>query len=109
MQLQNEIRKSIGPDGDKATFTLRQPTNEELNEFLAARYQTSRHGRMRDNSIAARVAFFDTLLVGVENLTDCLGNPVTPETKQLIPTIWKTAIVFSEFENVEIDEELEKN
>lgn len=104
MQLSGEFSRAITVGQETATFTLQTPTPEELNTFLAARYETSRKGRLRDNSIAARVAFFDLLLIRVENLEDSSGGAIGPDRCRLIPANWKNTIIFYEFEDIEIDE-----
>lgn len=104
MRLSDEHRIDLTIAGETVTFILRDPTNRELNDFLAARYSTSRKGRLRDRSNQARAEFFDTLLTGVENLEDSDGSPVTPDKRDRIPLNWKSAVIFTEFEDVEVDE-----
>lgn len=104
MKLTSEYRIELAVDKDTVVFVLRRPTNKELNDFLSDRYDVGRRGRLKDRSIEARAEFFDLLLTGIENLEDESGAPVGPEKKELIPTNWKSAVIFSAFEDIEISE-----
>ena len=104
MRLTNEHRVSLTIGDESVNFTLRRPTNKELNDFLAERYDIGRKGKMRDNSLSARTAFFDLLLTEVENLEDPDGKIITPERKDEIPANWKSSVVFQAFEDIEINE-----
>ena len=102
-KLLNEIKASVELSDGDAVFTLRKPTNEELNNFLAKRYEVSRKGKdVRDNSLQSRVELFDQLLVKVENLEDGNGQPITTADKAQIPANWKADIIFKSFEDNEI-------
>ena len=104
MKLSKDHRIDLTIGKETVTFILRKPSNKELNDFLADRYDTTRRGRLKDRSVAARADFFDMLLTGVENLVDDDDNPITPAAAEKIPLNWKSSIIFSEFEDVEIDE-----
>lgn len=98
----HKVKLTIGEES--VTFALRHPTNQELNEFMADRYEVGRKGKMNDRSTEARCAFFDRLLTGVENLEDVDGAAIGPDRKELIPINWKSQVVYQVFEDVEIDE-----
>lgn len=100
-KLTKEIKASLKLDDGEAVLTLRQPTNQELNEFMAERYSYSGK-KMRDNSYTARAEFFDLLLTKVENLEDSEGVPITAERKELIPAHWKSNVIILQFETTDI-------
>lgn len=102
--LSEEILGRIEVGGEVVEFAFRQPTNGELNKFLADRYPTDRKKGMRDNSPSARVAFFDLLLTGVKNLADSKGE-ITAERKDAIPANWKGSLIFQLFEDVQVVDE----
>lgn len=104
MKLKKEIKIALTIGNESVLFTLRKPTNEELNEFLGERYEVEKKGKLKDKSLTARVALFDTLLVGVDNLTDENDNPIGPDRKDEIPANWKGSVIFKAFEDMEIDE-----
>lgn len=104
MKLKKEIKMSLTTEDGSVTFTLRKPTNEELNEFLGDRYEVEKKGKLKDKSLTARVALFDTLLTGVDDLVDDDENPIGPDRKEEIPANWKSAVVFKAFEDMEISE-----
>ena len=104
MKLKKEIKIALTIAEESVLFTLRKPTNEELNEFLGERYEVEKKGKLKDKSLTARVALFDTLLTGVENLTDENDNPIGPDRKAEIPANWKGSVIFKAFEDMEIDE-----
>jgi hypothetical protein len=103
-RLKSEIVATVKVDGEDVGLKLRRPTNQELNNFLASRYETSgKGGRIRDNSLNARCELFDRLIVGVDNLEDSEGISITPERVEIIPANWKADVVFKCFEDSEID------
>lgn len=105
MKLSAEHKVGITIGDETVNFILRKPTNKELNDFLAERFEVGRKGKMKDHSLQARVDFFDTLLVRVENLEGPDGTPITgPDRKEEIPPNWKAAVIFKEFEDIEISE-----
>ncbi|MFH2073746.1 MAG: hypothetical protein ABIJ57_00170 [Pseudomonadota bacterium] len=104
MRLSAEHRVGITVGDETFVSILRKPTNKELNDFLGERFEVGRKGKMKDHSLQARVDFYDLLLIGVENLEGSDGQPITPEGKDQIPPNWKAAVVFKEFEDIEIDE-----
>lgn len=83
-------------DGD-VILHYRNPTNEELAEFISERIEPGA------DIVKVRGAFFDRLLTGVDNYEDEEDKPIEVDRKELIPITWKAAIVFREFEGVEID------
>jgi len=86
--------KAVVEVGDEeVTFTLREPSPQEINDFLSKRC-----GRL----VSSRVEFFDLLLISVENLENTDGTPITTEQKALIPATWKNDIIFRRFEDNEI-------
>jgi hypothetical protein len=108
MRLGTERRIAITVNDEQVHFTLRQATNQEINQFLSARFSTKR-GKFGDSSTPARCNFFDKLLTKVENLEDPSGDPVTAETKDKIPANWKASIILSLYENEEVEEVDVKN
>jgi site-specific recombinase XerC len=103
VKLQKELKAVIAVGEENVTFTLRQPSNKELNDFLAERYEVGKRNRMKDNSTPARIEFFDKLLTGVENLVDANDQTITPAQADQIPANWKNDVIFRLFENNEID------
>lgn len=102
VKIPEKIVMAVRVGDEEVVFTLRKPTNQELNEYLASRYEVGRRNRLKDNSLQARCEFFDLLLESVENLEDAQG-PVTVERKDAIPVTWKSDIVFRAYEDHEID------
>lgn len=98
--LSDEITQSIEVQGEKVTFTFRQPTKEELNKFMGSRYPVDRKNRPSDNSLKARVDFFDLLIIGIDNLADKTGT-IGPDRKDAVPANWKAAVIFQAFEDVQ--------
>lgn len=85
----------ITPKGakDSAAVILRRPEIEELLVFMKGHSlgDTSVAGRtMRQ---AERARFFDVLLVSVENLESDDGEPITLETRHLIPAWIKNRVI----------------
>ncbi len=101
-RIASQITSVIKVGDEEVIVTLRKPTNKELNEFLAARYEVGRKNRMKDNSHVARVELFDKLVVKIENLEDESG-PVDAGRKEAFPANWKNDIVFKSFEDNEIE------
>lgn len=102
-RLKNGWTATVELEGETVELSYRNPSNQELNKFLASRYETGKKGKVNDNSHEARCDFHDLLLTGVKNLEDSEGNPVTPERKDLIPANWKADIIFKKFESSDID------
>jgi len=102
VRIGEKIKVSIVVDGEEVIFTLRQPTNEELNKFLEGRY-TVVGRKVLDRSLKARCEFFDKILIDVENLEDEKGNPITADKKDLIPASWKNDVIFKTFEDNEVN------
>lgn len=88
MKLQNKICVDVNIGNEKVTFTLKRHTNKEFNEFQAKRFSA--------NTVQERLEqlehFFDTLLIGVENLEDDNGT-ITVDRKDAIPANWKQDII----------------
>ena len=90
MKLQNKITVTVNIGNEKVIFVLRRPTNQEVNEFQAKRFD------IKKEDIKGRLElledYFDSLLVSVENLEDETGI-VTVDRKDAIPANWKQDIV----------------
>ena len=103
VRLGKEIKIGIEVGGEEVLFTLREPSNAELNDFLSGRFSMSMRGKqISDKSVAARVEFFDLLLVNVSNLEDVDGAPITAAEKNKIPANWKNMVVLEAFENTTV-------
>jgi len=102
MRLTNELKASVKQGNEETVFTLKRPSNKEMNDFLAERVQAG-GGRIKDCSYEARCDLFDKLLIGISGLEDEKGAPVTVEKKSMIPSNWKAGVVFRLFESDEID------
>lgn len=103
IRLNKEVKIGLTVQDEEVLFTFREPTNTELNRFLADRFSMSGRGRqVRDKSVEARVEFFDLLIVKVENLEDDAGVPISPEQKEKIPSNWKNIAILEAFENTEV-------
>ena len=103
VKIGNEIKIGLEVGGEEVLFTLREPTNDELNKFLSGRFSMSMRGKqVNDKSVEARIKFFDLLLIKVENLEDAKGNPITVENKDEIPANWKNMVILEAFENTEV-------
>jgi len=105
VKIQNELIGRVTVGEEEVVFTLRQPTNKELNKFLADRYEVGKKNKMRDHSLDARIGFFDLLLIKIENLVGSDDKPITPDQKDLIPLTWKAGVVFQLFEDQDISVE----
>lgn len=100
VRLGNEIKIGLEVGNEEVLFTLREPTNAELNKFLAGRFSLTMRGKqVNDKSVEARVAFFDLLITNVENLEDADGTPITADNADKIPDNWKNAVILEAFEN----------
>ncbi|MBM2838803.1 MAG: hypothetical protein HW415_1428 [Deltaproteobacteria bacterium] len=83
--------KAVVEVGDEAvTLTLREPSPQELNDFLSKR---------QHRLVDSRLEFFNLLLIRVENLENTDGTPITADQKELIPVTWKNDIIFRRFED----------
>lgn len=101
-RLRKEIKVTVKLNDEDVVLVLREPSNQELNEFLAKRYEIKRN-KLKDNCLSARVELFDLLLTGVQNLEDADGVPITSDRKDMIPATWKNDIIFKHCEDNEID------
>ena len=91
MKLQNKITVTVTTANKEIiTFILRRPTNQEINEFQAKRFD------IKKEDIKGRLElledYFDSLLMSVENLEDETGI-VTVDRKDAIPANWKQDII----------------
>lgn len=102
-KLVSERKVVVTIGGEEAWFSFREPTNQELNNFLAARLDASKKGRLKDKAVRARCDFFDLLLTGVGDLEAADGTPVTPENKDIIPVNIKADIIWELFENNDVE------
>lgn len=94
------IEVNIGDDG---LLILREPTNREWNEFVAARYPMIK-GKPKDRSNDARAELFDKLLVSIENIEDDDGQITRETAKDRIPVRIKAEAIFKALENEEVAE-----
>ncbi|HBR16831.1 MAG TPA: hypothetical protein DD725_04365 [Deltaproteobacteria bacterium] len=97
-RLTSEVKEVVKLNGEEVILTLRRPTNAEISDFFAKRYKPTGKQGVKDDSYAARIDLFDRLLMGVENLEDAEGKPITAERKEIIPAIWKYVVIFKNFE-----------
>ena len=88
-------------DEDPAVFTLRRPTNEELNLYEIVRYSIKQEEKVKIT--AERVKFFDLLLSNIEGFNHADGTPVTLDQKELIYDSWKDIAILRKFELYTID------
>lgn len=99
MQFATERIVKIGADG---VVGLREPTNEEWNNFSAELVSFKRHGKVRDESVEARGLLFDRIVTRLDNFIDPSGAPITLETKERFPLRIKSDIIFNTFQQSEI-------
>jgi len=100
VKLGNEVKVGLEVGNEEVMFTLREPTNAELNRFLSGRFSMTMRGKqVNDKSVEARVEFFDLLVTKVSNLEDADGKPMTAEQKDKIPSNWKNLVILEAFEN----------
>lgn len=102
-RLSREKMATVMLGDEEVKFYFREPSNKEMNDFLASRWDPGKKGKVTDNSHEARCAFFDKTLTKIENLEDADGAPVTPERKDLVPANWKADMIFKLFESAEIE------
>jgi hypothetical protein len=104
-KLYSTFRIKFSPDteqsNDPAIFTLRAPTNKELNDFNIERFSLRETDRQA--IFDCREKFFDLLLTGIDNLKDGEDQPIAPDRKELIPQAWKSSSIFIKFETVSVD------
>ena len=90
MKLKNKTTAIVNVGNEKVVFVLKRPTNQEVNEFQAKRFDVDK------NDIQGRIKlledYFDSLLISVENLEDETGI-VTVDRKDAIPANWKQDII----------------
>jgi len=99
VKLSKEISVRVGEDG---LIVLREPTNAEWNEFNNSQLVPGKKGRMSFRINEAREKLFDTLLVKIENIEDADG-PITVETRERLPSRFKSRVIIEAFELDEID------
>lgn len=81
LQIQSTIRIVIPVGGEDAVFVCRIPRADEISKFLKSRF-TTRRNKVEQNLYPARIAFADSILIDVENVT---YRTVSGETKVLGP------------------------
>lgn len=91
-----------------AHITLREPSNEELNDYQSKKFDVPDKATPAETMLhvqRAQAAFFDLLIENVEDLEDEHG-PVTAKRADAIPAAWKSEIVFRRFDRtpIELDE-----
>ena len=101
MKLQNKITATVTTANKEViTFVLKRPTNQEINEFQAKRFDIDKA------DVKARLIlledYFDSLLLSVENLEDDTGL-VTIDRKDAIPANWKQDIIAKLETDAQID------
>jgi hypothetical protein len=108
-KLPNGARAKLTLSTGDAYVTLREPTNEEMNEYQASKFNgpdkaTPAEAMMHLKRVMGE--FFDKLVTGFEDLEDSEGQPVTVERKDEFPLHLKAEIIFQRFDRtpVEIDE-----
>lgn len=97
------------PDGT-AKLMLREPSIEELNKYQIEYFDVPPGATGKDamkQRRKAQEAFFDLLLLGVEDLETAEGVPVTPDMKDKIPANWKHDAIFQNFDRSPVS--IEKN
>jgi hypothetical protein len=99
MKFVEEIEIQVGEDG---IVKLRQPTNEEWNQFCNERYEVGRHNKLKDKGFQARVKLFDKLVTSIDNCEDSQGE-ITVESKDRFPSRLKAELIFNALEQNEID------
>lgn len=93
-------------DGD-AYIVLREPTNEEINNYHADKYDIPPNATPADAMFHVKQAqgrLFDLLLQDVIDLEDEQGK-ITVERKDAIPLHLKAEIIFRRFDRVPIADE----
>ena len=102
-KLSKTFRAEVIFHEEVVAFTLRTPTNEEVNEYQGSQTavlgmehldEMGRDALMRSN----RYEFFDSLLDKVENLEDEDGEAIGVDRKVMIPARWKNHLILDEFD-----------
>ncbi len=98
--------KAVFPVGDGESYaTLREPTNEELNEYQVTKLDGPEKATDCERSMHYKTCqgkFFDLLVIGVVGLEDEKG-PVTLDRLDVIPLSWKSEVVFRRWDRVPVD------
>lgn len=102
MRLTQSIKIEVKKGEEKGIITLRQPTNQELNDFFSERFARSDKGELKNNVVDVRAEFFDDLFMEAEGLEDEDGKPIDRDTMDRIPAAWKSVIVNKEFEDFSV-------
>lgn len=104
-KITNEITVPVRLEsGDVVRITVRRPTPEESNVYLGRKSeftQATDSKRMRSCEPEARQELFDRILLRVDDLEDDAG-PVTKDTPERIPAIWKDQIIQHKIDSVYI-------
>ena len=103
-KLPNGARIRLTLSTGDAWVILREPTNEEMNDYQARKFYapdkaTPAEAMMHVKRVQGE--FFDTLVTGFEDLEDGEGA-VTVERKDVFPLHLKAEIVFRRFDRVPI-------
>jgi len=103
-KLPNGARVKLTLSTGDAYVTLREPTNEELNDYQAKKFDIPDKASPSDAMLHVKKAqgeFFDKLVTGFEDLENNEG-PITLERKDVFPLHLKAEIVFRRFDRVPI-------
>lgn len=87
--------------------TLREPTNEELNEYQMAKFDVPERATDLERSMHFKNCqgkFFDLLVTAVVGLEDEAGA-VTLDRLSVIPLSWKSEVVFRRWDRVPVEVE----
>jgi hypothetical protein len=105
-KLPNGCRARLPLSTGDAYVLLREPTNEELNNYEARKFDTPDKATPADAMLhvkKVRGEFFDLLVTGFEDLEDADGKPITVDRKDDFPLNLKSEIVFRRFDRVPVD------
>jgi hypothetical protein len=105
VKLSDEIKVAILIGDEEVTAVFPGYDNTEMNEAIkklaTGRTSINRGGQPKDLSFEARIRFFNTMCIRVENVEGADGSAITAETenwRKLIPSNWKVsfALFFEE-------------
>jgi len=105
-KLPNGCRATLKLSTGDAYVLLREPSNEEMNEYQAAKFNgpdkaTPAEAMMHLKRVMGE--FFDRLVIGFEDLEDSEGRAVTVERKDEFPLHLKAEIIFQRFDRVPVE------
>lgn len=100
------------PDGSLVRVYLREPTEQEIKRLMTDRF-VRRGGRAEDRSYEARIRFFDTVVLDIQEQNGdgawgSIPKEQWTETRKVPPKI-KTSVAYRFEEEDPITEEEEKN